>query len=514
MRQPIVTGTKMMKILRLIACLLPLYGTALYAGFEDIETQVQEHVLSNGMKFIVLERHDAPVFSGYIYVNVGGVDEPTGNTGIAHVFEHMAFKGTTTLGTKNYQEEKTIMDEMDAVYDQLRSEWVKGDRADPEKLNQLSAEFDALQEKGSQYSDGEEYSKLLEQEGAVGLNATTSADSTEYFYSLPSNRLELWMALESSRFIDPVMREFFKEKDVIKEERRGRVDSRPIGRLLEELKGMAFLAHPYGRPIIGHMSDINTTTRAEALEFFEQYYAPSNMVAAIVGDVQTEQVIQMAEEYFGKIPSRENPPLVETTEPKQLGTRHVEIMEQSQPIFIAAYHVPSVSHPDYIALGAIADILSSGRTSRFHKKLIRDEKASISIGAFPGYPGDKYANLFVIYSFPAQGHSNEKNEEMIMTEIENLKTELVTENELKKVQRNAKAGFIRSLRSNRGLAAALCTSEFIRGDWREIFNLLEQIEKITSEDIKRVANEYFVDSNRTVAEIVTEASKEETEAAE
>ena len=517
MRQPIITNTKIMKILKPIAfLLLTLYATALYAaGFEDIETQVQEHVLSNGMKFIILERHEAPVFSGYIYVNVGGVDEPTGNTGIAHVFEHMAFKGTTTLGTKNYQEEKTTMDEMDAVYDQLRNEWVKGDRADPEKLKQLEAEFDTLQEKGSQHSDGEEYSKLLEQEGAVGLNATTSADSTEYFYSLPSNRIELWMALESSRFLDPVMREFFKEKDVIKEERRGRVDSSPIGRLLEELKGVAFLAHPYGRPIIGHMSDINTTTRAEALAFFKQYYAPSNMVAAIVGDVQTDQVIRMAEEYFGKIPSRANPPLVETTEPKQLGTRHVKLLEQSQPIFVAAYHVPAVRQPDYIVLGAIADILSSGRTSRFHRKLIRDEKASISIGAFPGYPGEKYANLFVIYSFPAQGHSNEKNEEMIMAEIENLKTEHVTEDELKKVKRNAKAGFIRSLRSNQGLAAQLCTYEFIHGDWREIFNLLAQIEKITPEDIKRVANEYFVDSNRSVAEIVTEeASKEDTEAGE
>ena len=517
MRQPRITNKNIMKIIKPISCLLlSLYATALYAaGFEDIEAQVQEHVLSNGMKFIILERHDAPVFSGYIYVNVGGVDEPVGNTGIAHVFEHMAFKGTTTLGTKNYQEEKAVMDEMDAVYDQLRSEWVKADRADPERVKQLQAEFDALQEKVSQYSDGEEYSKLLEQEGAVGMNATTSADSTEYFYSLPSNRLELWMALESSRFLDPVMREFFKEKDVIKEERRGRVGSSPIGRLLEEMNGLAFLAHPYGRPIIGHMSDINTTTRAEALAFFEQFYAPSNMVAAIVGDVQTDQVIQMAEEYFGKIPSRANPPLVETIEPKQLGTRHVKLTEQSQPIFICAYHVPSIRHPDFVVLGAIADILSSGRTSRFHKKLIRDEKASISVGAFPGYPGDKYANLFVVYSFPAQGHSNEKNEEMIMAEIESLKTELVTEDELKKVQRNAKAGFIRSLRSNQGLAAALCTSEFIRGDWREIFNLLDHIEKITAEDIKRVANEYFVDNNRSVAEIVTEeASKEETEAGE
>ena len=188
------------------------------------------------MKFIIFERHEAPVFSGYIYVNVGSADEVYGNTGIAHVFEHMAFKGTTTLGTKGYDQEKALMGKMDEVFDQLRVEWAKGDHADSEKLGGLEAEFKQLQEEASQYSDGEEYTKILEQEGAVGVNAGTSADWTAYFYSLPSNRIELWMALESERFIDPVMREFFKEKDVIKEERRMRTESSPIGRLIENSK--------------------------------------------------------------------------------------------------------------------------------------------------------------------------------------------------------------------------------------------------------------------------------------
>ena len=218
--------------------------------------------------------------------------------GIAHVFEHMAFKGTATLGTKGYDEEKVLMDKMDDVFDQLRAEWVKGSLADEEKLGQLEVEFERLQEEASQYSDGEEYTKILEQEGAVGVNAGTSADWTAYFYSLPSNRIELWMALESERFIDPVMREFFKEKDVIKEERRMRTESSPIGRLIEELQGLAYLAHPYSHPVIGHMSDINTTTRAESLQFFEEHYTPGNMVAAIVGDVNADEVIQMAEKYF------------------------------------------------------------------------------------------------------------------------------------------------------------------------------------------------------------------------
>ena len=496
----------------IVYLLLILHTTILHAiGFEGIETQVQEHVLTNGMKFIILERHDAPVFSGCIYVNVGGVDEPVGNTGIAHIFEHMAFKGTTTLGTKDYQKEKAIMDRMDFVFNELKHERAKRVWAEPEKLKQLEAEFDVLQKEASQYSDGEEYSKLLEQEGAVNLNATTSADSTNFFYSLPSNRLELWFALESARFLDPVMREFFKEKQVIKEERRLRVDSRPIGRLLEELKGIAFLAHPYGRPIIGHMSDINTTTRGESLAFFEQYYAPDNMVAAIVGDVESQQVIQMAERYFGQIPTRKQPPLVETVEPKQLGTRRVKIVEQTQPIFITAYHIPATTSPDYIALNAIADILSSGRTSHLHKKLIRNEKIAVSIGAFPGYPGEKYPNLFVIYSFPAQGHTNRENEEAIIVEIESLKTELVSEDVLAKVKRNAKARFIRALRSNRGLARQMCTYEFIHGDWRKVFTSLHRIEELTPEDIKHVASQYFVNENRSIAEIVSEVSPNETE---
>jgi len=493
-----------------IFLLLILYATTLYAaGFEDVEGQIREHVLSNGMKFIILERHEAPVFSGHIYVNVGGADEVIGNTGIAHVFEHMADKGTTVLGTRDYEKEKIIMDKMDEVYDELRAEWAKGARADTEKVKQLETEFRRLQEEVAQYIDSEEITKILEQEGAVGRNASTSTDSTEYYVSLPSNRIELWMVLESEKFLNPVMRDFFKEKDVIKEERRRSVESRPTGRLLEELKGIAYLAHPYGQPLIGHMSDINTTTRAEAMQFFEDHYAPSNMVAAIVGDVNTDEVTQMAEKYFGKIPPRANPPLVETNEPRQLGERRVKIVEKTQPVIITAYHKPAANHPDDAVFDAITDILASGRTSRLYKKLIRDERISISAGAFPGYPGNKYPNLFVFYSFPAQGHTNAENEEMIQSEIEKLKAELVSEAELKKVKRGAKAGLIRSLRSNSGLAEQLCTYEFLMGDWRELFKSLERIEKVTAEDIKRVANEYFVDANCSVAEIVTEESKEQ-----
>jgi len=489
--------------------------TSLYAvGFEGIENEIREHVLSNGMKFIVLERHEAPVFSGYIYVNVGSVDEPVGNTGIAHVFEHMAFKGTSTLGTTDYAAEKAVMDKMDEVFDQLRAEWAKGDRADSATLEQLQAQFTELQAEAAAYSNSEEFSTILEREGAVGVNAGTSSDWTAYFYSLPSNKLELWMALESERFVDPVMREFFKEKEAIKEEIRMRT-SNPVQRLVfEELFGLAYRAHPYGHHPGGHMSDVSTTRRGEAIAFFETYYTPSNMVGAIVGDVNADDVIQMAEKYFGKIPARPNPPPVETVEPKQLGERRVKVVEQAQPFVIMAYHKPAISHPDNAVFDAITDLLSSGRTSRLYRKMIRDERISISVGAIPGYPGDKYPNLFLFYSFPAQGHTNTENEAAILAEIERLKAEPVSDDELKKVKTLAKAGFIRSLRSNTGLAQALCEHEFLLGDWRELFKSLEQIERVTAEDIQRVARAYFVDSNRSVAEIVTAGADTEMEEVE
>ena len=487
--------------LLIIFCSATLYA----AGFRDIEQKISEHVLSNGMKFIILERHEAPVFSGRVYVNVGGANEVAGNTGVAHVFEHMADKGSTAIGTKDYEKEKAAMDKMDHLYDEIKAERAKGNRADPEKLQQLEAEFAALQEEAAQYSDSEELTRILEQEGAVGRNAGTSTDYTVYYVSLPSNKIELWMVLESEKFINPVMRDFFKEKDVIKEERRWRVDSAPVGRLMEELKGIAFLAHPYGQPLVGHMSDINALTRSEALEFFQTHYAPNNMVAAIVGDVNTEEVIQMAEKYFGKIPARSAPPPVETIEPKQLGERRVKIVDQAQPIILIAYHRPEANHPDDAVFDAITDILASGRTSRLHRRLVRDEKISVYVSAFSGYPGYKYPHIFLLYSYPAQGRTNAENEGAILEELEKIKTELVTEAELKKVKTFAKAGLIRSLGSNSGLAKQLCNYEFVMGDWRELFRSLEHIEKVTAEDVRRVANQYFVDSNRSVAEIVTEA---------
>jgi predicted Zn-dependent peptidase len=254
----------------------------------------------------VLERHEAPVVSFLTHADVGAVDEVKGITGLAHLFEHMAFKGTRTIGTKNYKAEAKAMAEMDELFEQIKAERRKGDKADKNRLEELQKQFDQAQQESQKYIVHDEYEEVLSREGASGFNAYTSQDYTCYVVSLPSNKLEMWMSLESDRFANPVLREFYKERDVVTEERR-MMENRPAGRLSEEFGAIAYLAHPYGESIVGHMSDIRTITRGEAKAFFRKFYCPSNLTIAIVGDVNPKEIKKLAQKYFAGIPSGPKP---------------------------------------------------------------------------------------------------------------------------------------------------------------------------------------------------------------
>ena len=472
-------------------------------GYLDLEDQIVEHVLDNGLKLLILERHEAPVFSFLTYVDVGGVDEEVGNTGLAHMFEHMAFKGTRSIGTTDYGKEKAALRKTDQAFERLLAERRKRGQADSTRLAQLEEGFKKAQEEAAGYVVSNEYGRIIEEAGGVGLNATTGSDATRYFYSLPSNKLELWVFLESDRMAHPVLREFYKERDVVMEERRMRSESQPIGRLIEEFLALAYKAHPYGQPVIGHMSDLEGLTRREARTFYRKHYIASNMVTAVVGDVETDKMIQLARKYLSKLPTGPKPPPVETIEPPQLGERRVVIEDPSQPLLLTGYHKPDARHPDDAVFDAITDIVGQGRTSRLYKSLVKEKKIALQVGAFPGFPGNKYPNLFVFYAFPAKGHTAEEMEEAIDAEIERIKTELVSEEELKGVKTRAKANFIRGLRSNSGMASQLTFYQGITGDWRNLFRVVDQINAVTAEDIQRVANAYFQKKNRTVGMLVT-----------
>ncbi|MHC4726425.1 MAG: M16 family metallopeptidase [Planctomycetota bacterium] len=467
------------------------------------EKRMTEFTLDNGMKFLILERHEAPVVSFHTYADVGAVDEVKGITGMAHLFEHMAFKGTRTVGTTDYKLEAIALAQADQVFEEIKLEQRKGDKADKAKLEEFQKQLKEAQEENQKYLVHDEFEEVFVREGGSGFNAYTSQDATQYIVSLPSNKVELWMSMESDRFGNPVLREFYKERDVVMEERRLTTESQPVGRLLEEFLAIAYKAHPYGEPIVGHMSDIETLTRSEAEMFFKKYYIPSNLTIAIVGDVDPQQIRELAELYFNRIPSGPKPDPVETVEPPQLGQRRVTVQDPAQPFVLIGYHKPNINHSDNAVFDAITEIVGIGRTSRLYKSLVKEKKVAVAASAFPGMPGDKYPGLFLFYAVPARDHTNQESEEAIYAEIDKLKTDPVLPKELAKAKTRSRASLIRQLDSNSGLASLLTFYDVVTGDWRNLFKQLDDIDKVTAEDIQRVATEYFTTKNRTVGIIDT-----------
>lgn len=461
--------------------------------------QITEFTLDNGLKFIVLENHEAPVVSFVTYANVGGVDEPDGQTGVAHFLEHLAFKGTKQIGTTNYPAEAKLLNELDALFARIKQARKSGDKA---KLTQLTEEFTAAQSAASEYVEQNKYGEIVDTAGGVGLNAATSADYTSYFYSFPANKLELWMSLESERFLEPVFREFYKEKQVILEERRLRTDNDPTGKMIEEFLDTAYTTHPYKRPVIGYQEDIENVTRDNVKDFFQTYYAPSNLTMAIAGDVDPQEVKALAETYFGRFKAQPQPAKVTKVEPPQTETREVTVNFPSQPLYLEGYHIPSLKHPDYPVYEVISALLSSGRTSRLYKSLVEEKQVALSAQGFSGFPGDKYPNLLLVYALTSPGTSLEELAIALRAEIELFKTEPVKPEELERVKTQLKAGLFRTLDDNMDMAQILAEYEAKTGSWRNIFEELAKLEKITPEDIQRVAQKTFTAENRTIGRLI------------
>ncbi len=462
--------------------------------------RVSEFRLDNGIKFIVLERRRAPVVSFLTYADVGGVDEPNGKTGVAHFLEHLAFKGTTRIGTKDYKAEKPLLDRLDQLAEQIQSAKATGKQAEAAKLQ---AEFTKVEDEATRLAKQNELGRIVEQAGGVGLNAATSADATVYFYSFPSNKLELWMSLESERFLEPVFREFYKEKDVILEERRLRTENSPIGKMIEAFLDAAFTEHPYKRPVIGYDQDIRNLTRKDVQQFFDTHYIPSELTMAVVGDVDPAQVKRLAQTYFGRYKAKPAPPEVTAVEPPQQQTREVTLQLQSQPWYLEGYHRPAVSNPDNVVYDIIASLLSNGRTSRLYKSLVEQKQLALSAQGFSGFPGNKYPNLMLLYALTAPNHTVEEVATELRTQVELLKTEPVSAEELDRVKTQARADLLRSLNSNAGMARSLVEYEVKTGSWRNLFKELEAIAAVTPADIQRVAQATFTPQNRTIGRILS-----------
>lgn len=475
-------------------------GTSIQPYLDRVADAISEFTLANGMKFIVLERHQAPVVSFMLYANVGAVNEADGETGLAHYLEHLAFKGTQQIGTVDYEAEKIVLAQMDDVFDQLLAAEAAGDTAlAAERRSQLAA----LQAEAAQYVEANKYGQIIEQTGGVGLNATTGADATRYFYSLPSNKLELWMSLESERFLQPVFREFYEEKEVILEERRLRVDNDPVGKLIEVFLEESFEQHPYRRPVIGYQEDLYVATRDKVQQFFDTYYGPSNLVSVIVGDVDPIEVEQLAEAYFGRFESRSLPAEVDITEPPQTEAKEFTLSLPSQPWYLEGYHRPSINDPDHSIYGMIESILVGGRTSRLYKDLVEDQQIALDVGSVNGLPGDKYATLMLLYGLTAPGVMPDDLAPLFHQQLDRLMTEPVAQAELDRVKTQARAGLLRRLDSNSGMAALLAEYEAKTGSWQNVFTELQTIESVTVDDIQRVAQATFQPTNRTIGKLIS-----------
>jgi predicted Zn-dependent peptidase len=498
-----------MRRLNAYLTLLVLFCALQTAPAQDLtsfEKRVHVKILANGLTVLLLDRPQAPVFSFFTVVDTGDAQDPYGKTGLAHMMEHMAFKGTDEIGTTDFTAEKAALAKVEAAYAEYDRGNSRAVNRDEKRIAEAKATWEKAREEADQYVVKNEFPEIIERNGGVGLNASTSLDSTQYFYSLPVNRLELWAYLESDRFLNPVMREFYKERDVVMEERRMRTDSSPTGRLVEQFLSVAYDGSPYHRPGIGYTSDLRHFSATDAANFFKTYYVPSNMVVAVVGDLDAEKTFALVDKYFGRIPSGPKPEEYITTQTKQTSERRVALQDPSQPFYIEGYQKPNFRDKDDVVYSVISGVMSEGRTSRLYRALVRDKKIAVAAAGFSGFPGEKYRNLYAFYAVPSQGHSATEMGAAIHEAIEKLKTDGVSPDELKMVKTRSKAALLRSLANNQGLAINLAENQLKYGDWRELFRRIDKIDAVTNEDVKRVANEVFVESNRTVGILETKSA--------
>lgn len=467
------------------------------AGAQDLasfERRIFTKILGNGLTLVVYERHNTPVFSTFTYIDVGSDRDAAGHGGLAHMFEHMAFKGSNHIGTTDPSAEEAALAQVEKAY----ADYSARRCCDKKESARLESAWKDAIAAADKYIIRNQFAEILHNEGAAAASALTTKDETGYYCSLPANDLELWAFLESERFRQPVMREFYKERNVVMEERRTQVENQALGRFREQFLAAAFIVHPYRNPIVGWPSEIEALSATDAIDFFEQYYVPSNITIAIVGDVEHEAVWTVAGKYFGRLQSRPRPQPLRSVEPRQNAERRITMRDEAQPFYMEGYHRPPITDNEDAVFAVIQDIMSNGHTSRLYRSLVRDRRIAATASSLDRYPGQKYPNLFVFSAVPLSGHTTEEIEEEIQLQIEKLKAESVTDEELRKAKLRLKANLGQIIDNNSEMAAALARSQALFGDWRQLVLKMDQIDHVTSDDVRRVANATFVPSNRTV----------------
>lgn len=458
-------------------------------SLEHLKQGVTRFELSNGLRVVFFRRTQAPVFAGQTWVKVGGVNEVPGKTGIAHMLEHMAFKGSQKIGTRDYQKEKLLLAELEV----LMHNSVHTAQTD-QRIKEIQTELRAL------WLDNE-FSKIYKEQGGVGLNAGTSKDYTMYLLDLPSVAFELWCWMESDRLLFPVFRQFYQEREVVLEERRLGTEDDPEGKLYEALLSTAYWSHPNRQPVIGWSSDVKHLTATDIDGFYHTYYRPDNMVMSVVGDLDLELVKSLMEKYFGRLPVVHSPlPVVTIVEEPQQGERHTVVEFDAEPSMIMAYHKPTYPHSDDAAFTVLHSILSGGRSSLLYKELVQKKQLASSIDTSEA-PGELFPPLFYVAATPRRGVAVEVLRDQVQKIFDRLKEKAVAEKELSAAKRRVRVSLIGNLDSNKSLASTLGRAELLWNDWQAFFKIYDQVLATTPQDIKHVANTYLRVNNRTVAKL-------------
>ena len=483
---------------------------------EKPRIEVEEWTMSNGMKWLLYERHDSPTIATGWVARVGSANERPGITGISHFFEHMMFKGTHVIGTRDIALDLKLIDEQEAVRNDMRDEMAKMRerlrRGEIERLDdpasktpryvELEKKFDELVLRQRENIIKDQMDQIYTANGGEFLNATTNEDSTIYFMRLPKNKLELWAWLESDRLLNPVFREFYSERDVVFEERRLRTESTPLGKFDEEFSAMFWDAHPYGWPVVGWASDIPMYTLQQAKDYFATYYAPNNVTGVLVGDFKTAEVKLLLERYFGRLKRGPVAPDVVTLEPKSLGEKRFNAEAETSPTVRVWWQGVPVVHKDYAALDLMTDLLS-GRTGRLTKSLVLDKKVANNAVAYVN--GQKYGGFIGAEITVKDGETPATVEAALMAEMERLKETDVPADELQKVKNQAKANAYRRLSSGAFIMFQLLQYEG-QGDWKLINEHSDRVDGVTAADIQRVAKLYLNKDTRSVATFTRKAT--------
>ncbi len=491
------------RIIKLLSgiLLLPLIcGAGASADISDpgvyFKKNVVERKLKNGITLIMMNRGYSPIVSLHIAFKVGSAEESYHTQGAAHILEHMLFKGTDRLGTKDYAGEKMLLDKIEATGETL--DRLKLQNPGSSEIPGLEKELQNLQQEHSQYVVSSPYDRLYTSMGGVGFNASTSKDMTGYYIELPAERIESWADIESERLRKPVFREYYLERNNILEERLMRYGSNGSGYLNETFFASAYSAHPYRHPVIGWESSIKFMSINDIKRFYNEHYIPSRMTITIVGKHDPEKTYQTIKKYFENIEVKPEPGEVKVIEPPQAGEKRVDVYFNAKPLLMMGWKKPAAPHKDDYVFDMLSSVLGDGSSSRLHKALVLDKKTATSVSVWNGAPGSRYDNMFIVFASPAEGVKPEQVEAEILAEINRLRKEIKPD-ELERVRNMMESSFVFMLDNNDGIAHQLSYYQTVSGNWRYVADYMRKISGITPQDITGVIDKYINDRNRTTA---------------